>query len=279
MHVLPSLNAFQQWRKSLPNEKKIAFVPTMGALHQGHMSLIKSALNHTDVVIASIFVNPTQFNNAKDFEKYPKTIENDVKMLEKIGCLAVFIPEVIDVYPKGLEKIKLDLGILDEVMEGEHRRGHFQGVVTVVHRLFEIVKPDLAFFGEKDFQQVAVIKLLTAKLHPQVKIKTVTTMREKDGLAMSSRNMRLEKKYRDQAPTIYKLLLKAQDMFYNNDEIDEIKRQINIEFSYTSLKLEYFSIVNSNTLKIPLSHDEPCIACVAAYAGEVRLIDNIVLSY
>lgn len=256
----------------------IGFVPTMGALHAGHASLVAQASRECDRVIASIFVNPTQFNNAEDLEKYPRSVEQDAELLLAHGCHAVLIPSVEEVYPESFKVPEIDLGFLDKVMEGEFRPGHFQGVVQVVYRLFQIVGPDRAYFGLKDFQQVAVIRYMTAHFKLPVEIVACPTLRETDGLAMSSRNLRLNPAERSAAPMIYQTLVKASD-WSTAYAPKEVKMLARVFLEASELELEYFEIVNPLTLEALEDTWVPgAVACIVAYAGKVRLIDNMPLA-
>ena len=289
MTVSYSLSQFELAVSSLSKDCRTGFIPTMGALHQGHISLVKTALKYTDKIIVSIFVNPTQFNNPEDLERYPRSIEADCRALEEAGVSLVFIPSVDDIYPQP-DTRTFDLEGLDLYGEGPRRPGHFNGVVQVVTRLFDIVKPDYAFFGEKDFQQLAIIRRMTAKLGYNIEIIGCPTFREPDGLAMSSRNMLLTKQHRASAPNIYKALSKGERIFkessgdpdvsgvsYSPAELSSIVAlEIN---SDPLLKTEYVEIINSLTLQvIPNWEDAENIRlCTAVYAGNIRLIDNIKL--
>lgn len=265
----------------LANQKQagqtIGFVPTMGALHEGHGSLVKRAKAENDLVVVSIFVNPTQFNNASDLKHYPRSIEADTVLLEKLNCDAVFIPEVDEIYDASFELPHIDLGQIDKVMEGEHRPGHFQGVVQVVYRLFQLVQPDKAYFGLKDFQQVAVIRFMTNYFQLPVEIIAVPTLRHEDGLAMSSRNLRLTPTQRQEALAISQTLLHAKEVAATKTP-DQTKEEAILFFKQFNLELEYFEIVDPITLQelnetwVPNS-----VACIVAYCGEIRLIDNMEL--
>ena len=256
--------------------KKIGFAPTMGALHQGHLSLYETAKHENDEVISSIFVNPTQFNNVDDFKKYPKTLEKDLEMLEKAGVDAVYVPSVEDIYSGNLASKKYDFDGLDEEMEGKYRPAHFEGVGTVVEELLRQVQPHNAYFGEKDFQQLAIIKKLVKKLNLPVKIHGVPTLREEDGLAMSSRNLRLNEEQRKEAILIYKTLLQVNDWF-RVISVEEIKKRVKEIFEKSELDLEYFVIADEKTLKETnfFYKDKKYRAFIVAYAGDVRLIDNM----
>lgn len=270
-------------RKSLAliNEgRSVGFVPTMGALHQGHLSIVKKAKKENDLVVVSIFVNPTQFDKADDLKAYPVTIENDLKLLKEINCDFVFIPQVKDIYPKNVQSVSFDFDGLDKVMEGAFRTGHFDGVGTVVKRLFDVVEPTRAYFGEKDFQQLQIIKKMVEKKNIPVEIIPCEIYREKDGLAMSSRNTRLSKEQRKEAPLIQQTLLKSKKSFPER-EITDIKKMVENTFQNNKiLKLEYFEIADTESL-LTAKTKSPNVkyrAFIAVFAGKVRLIDNIALN-
>ncbi|QIK52824.1 pantoate--beta-alanine ligase [Dysgonomonas sp. HDW5B] len=258
-------------------EKTIGFVPTMGALHQGHISLVKKCCEQNDVCIVSIFVNPTQFNNPTDLEKYPRTIEEDTKILKEAGADIVFVPSVQEIYPEP-DNRQFDFGQLDKVMEGKFRPGHFNGVAQVVSRLFDIVKPDRAYFGEKDFQQLAIIRQMVRQLNIPVEIVPMPIRREDSGLAMSSRNQRLTDDQKNEAVNIYRILSDSKAL-YNQKTVDEVRilvvESINkIPF----LEVEYFEIVDGNTLQqiVDWKDTDYAVGCITVFCGEVRLIDNII---
>ncbi len=256
--------------------KKIGFAPTMGALHQGHLSLYKTAKKENDEVISSIFVNPTQFNNPDDFQKYPKTLEKDLELLEKAGVDAVYVPNVEEMYPDGLNSKKYDFDGLENEMEGKYRPGHFDGVGTIVEELFRQVQPHNAYFGEKDYQQLAIIKKMVEKTKLPVKIHGVPTLREEDGLAMSSRNVRLTETQRKEATIIYKTLEKVKEWF-KVISLEEIKQRVTDIFRNSNFELEYFVIADEKTLKETdyFYKDKNYRAFIVAYADTVRLIDNM----
>jgi pantoate--beta-alanine ligase len=259
------------------DRKTIGLVPTMGALHIGHLELVKKAKESTDVVVVSIYVNPTQFNNPADFEKYPKTLDKDLEILDKIGVDIVFTPENQEIYPSN-PKLRLNFGLLEEVLEGAFRPGHFNGVGIVVSKLLNIVKPDVAFFGQKDLQQVAIIKRLVSDLSFDVKIDVVRTVREADGLAFSSRNMRLNPDERMAALVLSKALYFAKSELLRGADWLTVKNQaVQLFESEPLCRLEYFELVDPNTFKILESFDPRDLSsiCTAAYVGEVRLIDNL----
>ncbi|KIA88958.1 pantoate--beta-alanine ligase [Kaistella jeonii] len=258
--------------------KKIGFAPTMGALHQGHISLYEAASKENDLVFSSIFVNPTQFNNAADLEKYPRNIENDLKILENSDYVdAVYIPEVSDLYPDGLKSKSYDFDGLENEMEGKFRPGHFDGVGTVVEELLLQVQPDNAYFGEKDFQQLVIIEKLVEKLKLPVKIHGVAIYREKNGLAMSSRNERLSAEQREASKIIYETLLKVNDWF-RIITVPEINQRVKDIFEdQRGMVLEYFEISDEQTLKetdfFYKGHNYR--AFIVVFVNEVRLIDNM----
>jgi len=257
--------------------EKIGFVPTMGALHNGHISLVEKAVSETDIVVVSIFVNPTQFNDKNDLKNYPRTPESDIRLLEKSGVHYIFMPTEQDIYPEP-DTRTFDFGLLDKVMEGAHRPGHFNGVAQVVSKLFDIVNPDKAYFGQKDFQQLAVIRRLVKILNLKVEIISCPIIREADGLAMSSRNMLLTPEKRTSAPRISKTLFEARNkvsILSVKDLIDWVVSTINKD---PNLSVEYFELSNTETLEPVLSWDNAnsIVGCIAVKAGNVRLIDNLI---
>lgn len=256
--------------------KSIGFVPTMGALHAGHIALVEAAEEQCDLVIASIFVNPIQFNNPEDLKKYPRTFESDRKMLEDANCDVIFYPSVEEMYPNKVEE-KFDFGSLETVMEGATRPGHFNGVAVVVKRLFDLVQPDFAFFGKKDFQQLAIIKALVKQMKSAIRIVGLDTVREEDGLAMSSRNTRLSEQERATAVELSKALnyIKRNKNTFDPAQLEEEAiRKLNANF-----KVEYIQIVDGNTLQSINNWNQTNypVVCAAAFLGEVRLIDNLEL--
>ncbi len=257
----------------------IGFVPTMGALHAGHLSLIQRANLENDLSVCSIFVNPTQFDNPKDLEHYPKTLEEDIKLLELSDCDYLYVPNAKDVYPNGLISKSFDFGGIENQMEGKFRRGHFDGVGTVVSRLFECCIPDRAYFGEKDFQQLQIIKKLTELEHLSIEIIGCPIFREDDGLAMSSRNQRLSASQRNAAPRIYEILKEAKSLSKSMD-IHQLNSWVVQQFKKEKeLDLEYFSIAREDKLEeiTSLSKDFKSRAFIAVNAGKIRLIDNLPL--
>ncbi|MFZ6050697.1 pantoate--beta-alanine ligase [Halocola ammonii] len=259
--------------------KRIGFVPTMGALHEGHLSLLKSAKESCDVVVVSIFVNPTQFNDPSDFEKYPRDLERDQKRLSDSGCDVLFAPSREEMYPCEYKE-SYDFGKLTEVLEAAYRPGHFDGMATIVKRLLTVVKPDAAFFGEKDFQQLAIVRSLVEKENLKVEIIGCPIVREESGLAMSSRNERLSATEKETATALSQTLFAMADMVgeYSPEELQEWGRS-QLENAH-GLRLEYLAVVDGTTFSQPQhwsDASEPR-ALVAAYVGEIRLIDNLKLS-
>ncbi|MEC5157225.1 pantoate--beta-alanine ligase [Chryseobacterium sp. MP_3.2] len=258
--------------------KKIGFAPTMGSLHEGHLSLYTQASKENDLVISSVFVNPTQFNNPSDLEKYPRDFNRDIKILEKAGNVdAVYLPEIVDLYPDGLKSKGYDFDGLENEMEGKFRSGHFDGVGTVVEELLLQVKPDNAYFGEKDYQQLLIIEKLTEKLKLPVKIHGVPIFREKSGLAMSSRNERLTPEQRESSKVIHETLIKVNDWF-RIITIPEINKRIKDIFDdQRGMMLEYFVIADEKTLKetdfFYKGHDYR--AFIVVFVNDIRLIDNM----
>jgi len=258
------------------NNKTIGFVPTMGALHKGHLSLVNCSVSENDISVVSIFVNPTQFNNKEDLRNYPRNEKEDLNLLFDTGCDIVFIPEEKDMYPEE-DKREFNFNGLDKVMEGKYREGHFNGVAQIVSKLFKIVKPEKAYFGKKDFQQVAIIKHLTKHYLQNLNIEIIPCeiIREADGLAMSSRNMLLNEDQRKTAANINKIMNSFCDE-YKFFSIKDLKNQIKTEIdNIKGLKTEYIEIVDNVTLRevvevIP----EKTTACIAVFAGNIRLIDN-----
>lgn len=278
MITLYTINDLQNAVSISKNERKtIGFVPTMGALHEGHISLVKKCREQNDVCIVSIFVNPTQFNNQTDLEKYPRTIDEDIKLLNYAGVDIVFVPSVQEIYPEP-DNRQFDFGQLDKVMEGKFRPGHFNGVAQVVSRLFDIVEPDKAYFGEKDFQQLAIVRQMVRQLNIPVEIVPMPIRREDSGLAMSSRNQRLTEDQKKDAVNIYRVLSESKTL-YNNKTVEELRFWVieNIN-KIASLEVEYFEIVDGNTLQqiSDWKDTQYAVGCITVFCGEVRLIDNII---
>jgi pantoate--beta-alanine ligase len=254
----------------------VGFVPTMGALHEGHLSLVRMSRQQNSVTVASIFVNPTQFNDKNDLKRYPRMPEEDQAMLESAGCNILFMPDEKEVYPEQDSRV-FDFGGLDRIMEGEHRPGHFNGVAQVVTRLFDMVTPHRAYFGLKDYQQLAIIRKVINDLGYTVEIVSCPIVRESDGLAMSSRNMLLNGEQRKQALVLSRSLFMAREMIDNHTPEEVMRFVSQYVGNSDGVKLEYFEIVDGTTLKPAREWDRSrdIIGCVAARVGEVRLIDNI----
>jgi len=277
MKVIHTISFLQQQLGDERNaEKSIGLVPTMGALHAGHIALVDRCVAENDVCVVSIFVNPTQFNDKNDLLKYPRTLEADCELLKAAGCSIVFAPEITEIYPEPDTRI-FNFGHLEQVMEGIFRPGHFNGVAQIVSKLFDIVQPDKAYFGEKDFQQLAIIREMTKQLQLNTIIVPCPIVREKDGLAMSSRNARLNVFERESAGKISETLFKSRS-FAGKISIMELKQRVIEAINKAPfLRTEYFEIVDGDTLQ-PVSAWEDSdyiVGCVAVFCGEVRLIDNI----
>jgi len=257
----------------------IGFIPTMGALHEGHLRLVAAAQDAGDLAVCSIFVNPTQFNNTGDLEKYPRTVEQDIAMLEKAGCPVLFVPDAAEVYPDGQAlREKYDLGYLETVLEGAYRPGHFQGVAQVVERLLRITEPDRLYLGQKDYQQCAVLQRLIGLKGLPVTLVTVPTVREADGLAMSSRNRRLTEPQRNLAGLIYQCLVSIQAK-QGIQSFAIVQKECRDLLEQKGFRPDYIEIADAGTLEL-LKDYEPgrkTVALIAAYIGDIRLIDNIVL--
>ena len=265
------------WATIFKEGKQLGFVPTMGALHQGHLDLVAKSTASMDFTIVSIFVNPTQFNSSEDFQKYPQTLESDLAQLDAAGADYVFVPSVTTLYPQPT-RLVFDFGDLERVLEGEFRPGHFNGVGLVVSKLFHLIQPTRAFFGQKDLQQVAVIKRLVQDLSFGLSIEVVPTRREKDGLAMSSRNIRLNPEERQQALLLYQQLSLAKERLLAGETWKQIQTDTAAAFSSAAnSKLEYFALLHPETFEIfdTFRMDGPQSICIAAFVGQVRLIDNL----
>ncbi|WNB17751.1 pantoate--beta-alanine ligase [Marivirga arenosa] len=263
-------------RKYKAEGKKIGFVPTMGALHDGHLSLVNKAREKSDIVVSSIYVNPTQFNNQEDLQHYPRKTEQDKSLLGNCGCDILFLPSDEIMYAdKSI--ISFDFGPLDKVMEGEFRPGHFSGVALIVSKLFNIVQPDFAFFGQKDLQQLSIIKTLVKDLLFNIEIVSVPIKRETHGLAMSSRNERLSEEDRKEAKIFYEALNAAKNIISEKKSTEEAKSKVQELFKNHKAELEYFEIVSDKDL-LPKSENylaPDTVLCIAGFIGNVRLIDNM----
>ena len=284
MKIFETINSLQNKISSLKQTgKSIGFVPTMGALHEGHISLVKCSSKENDITVVSIFVNPTQFNNPEDLKKYPRTIEKDIEKLNNTKTNIIFVPSENEMYPEK-DNRKFDFGNIATVMEGKHRPGHFNGVAQIVSKLFEAVKPNIAYFGQKDFQQYAIIKQLAKKYLSNLNIKIVSCpiIRELDGLAMSSRNVRLNTEQRKNATLISQTLFKAKET--NNlkgcgTTVSELKKWVVEQINANKyLQVEYFEIVDNTNLNSIKNWNEnnTKVACIAVFCGKIRLIDNLI---
>ena len=283
MYIFKTKNELQAHLQSIRNtQETIGFVPTMGALHAGHLSLIEQSKSHCNLTICSIFVNPTQFNDPKDFENYPSTIDADISLLQQHACDILFLPSVSEMYPNGFQENKsYELGELESLWEGAHRPGHFQGVCQVVDKLLNLVQPHVLFLGEKDFQQVAVLKKMISQSNELRNIQVLTgkTVREKDGLAMSSRNLRLSPEERQQANAIFKGFKELEKQWKNGQINAEALTQPFSEtlFQNNFYKIDYIACVNPDSLQAQETIQLPSVVIVAAFIGNVRLIDNFLL--
>lgn len=280
MKVINKTSDLQAIIEQFKNDgKSIGLVPTMGALHKGHLSLVKNSISNNDITVVSIFVNPTQFNNPNDLASYPRTVDKDLELLQTIGCDIVFAPEADDIYSKSEtdSRFEFDFEGLDKVMEGKFRPGHFNGVVQIVSKLFDLVHPDRAYFGEKDFQQLAIIRLMTRRYNLPIEIVPCPIVREDSGLALSSRNSLLKDNEKQVASHIYAVLNESRQ-FVPQTEVEELKQCVIAAIEQKpELKVEYFDIVDGHTLKSIVKWDESdyIVGCITVFCGNVRLIDNI----
>lgn len=274
------VNSIQELKRYLAEErqhnKQIGFVPTMGALHNGHLSLVKRCVEENDVCVVSVFVNPTQFNDKNDLATYPRTLDKDCTLLEPAGCDYVFAPTEAEMYPES-DTRTFDFGTVSAVMEGARRPGHFNGVAQIVSKLFYAVEPDNAYFGEKDFQQIAVIRAMVKQLNIPVKINACPILREDDGLALSSRNVRLTPEQRQKAPLIARTLKESTNFAAGKSVQEVIDYVVNTINADPVMRVEYYEIVDGNTMESikNWSDTDYAVGCITVYCGEVRLIDNI----
>jgi len=277
MKLVKTVKELRSEIEKFGSNEQVGFVPTMGALHDGHLSLVRQAVAENEVVVVSIFVNPTQFNDPKDLERYPRTLQADLKLLEPTGCKIVFAPNANEVYPEP-DTRKFNFGELEKVMEGKHRPGHFNGVAQVVSKLFDMVQPAKAYFGLKDFQQLAIIKNMVKQLQLPVQIVSCEIVREKSGLAMSSRNELLTSEQRENATVISKTLFQAKELTEQKSVEELTNWVIETVNKNPFLDVEYFEIVDDEQLQPVKSWDEEKtkVGCIAVHCGEIRLIDNFV---
>ncbi len=277
MQVFSTITALQTTLDDWQDKgNKIAFVPTMGGLHAGHLALVELAKQKADKVVVSVFVNPTQFGENEDFDQYPNTLEKDTTLLEQHQVDGLFTPSVEQIYPQGLDS-DIKVAELGDILCGDSRPGHFDGVVQVVHRLFDIVEPDVAIFGQKDYQQLLIVTQMTRQYFPAIKVLSQATVREKDGLAMSTRNQYLSTSERKVAPNLYKNLLDIKEKIQEKQEIDAIiktvKKQIQQDF-----KVDYLEALDANTLKQITDNTSKIAILCAVFLGSTRLIDNIIFN-
>lgn len=279
MQIINEINLLNDIIRDYKLQKKIiGVVPTMGALHDGHMRLVQSAKKECDVVICTLYVNPTQFHNADDLDKYPRTIETDIAILEENACDVLFCPDDKMMY-KGNSKLNMHFGELENVLEGQFRPGHFSGVGLVVGKLFNIVPADIAYFGQKDLQQFAIISTLVENLHFNIELRCMPIVRDAQGLALSSRNMRLSEKGKKDALVLYNTLANAKERLLANEAVETVVEKAREEIASSEMKLEYFEVVNKATFHtiLTVAAKEDVAICAAGYIEGVRLIDNMLL--
>ena len=279
MHIFKGIGPLKAHLKlQISPETSIGLVPTMGALHNGHLSLIKTSKKENTLTICSVYVNPTQFNNPADLEKYPRTIENDFRLLKEADCDIVFCPDSSEMYPEP-SQIKFDFGSLDKILEGEFRPGHFSGVALVVSKLFHIIQPDRAYFGQKDFQQFKIVSRMTEELKFNLSLVCMPIVREADGLAMSSRNARLNERQRKQSGILYQCLKDTRQRLLQGEPFPKVKNEMRDRCDQGSVRLEYLAMADRNNFSLLETMGEPqqAILLIAAYVGDVRLIDNLFL--
>lgn len=279
MYIFKTVESLQNYILKIKKKGlRIGFVPTMGALHNGHLSLIEKAKNSADITVCSIFVNPTQFNDANDLIKYPVTTEKDINLLNTAKTDVLFLPTASEIYPENIDtSVDLDFGTLDKLMEGKHRPGHFAGVAQVVKRLLDIVQPNMLFMGQKDYQQFCICRNMIQQFNLPVDIVMCSIVREKDGLAMSSRNLRLNNEQRKIANKIHEVLSKISDDFDKNRLFELKSNAINSLNKIPEFRLDYLEIADGETLLPATKLSKNIIVCVAVYLGDIRLIDNMVL--
>ncbi len=278
MEVYKGIKPLKAFLKEKRATYTIGLVPTMGALHAGHVSLIEASKYENDLTVCSIFVNPAQFNNPSDLEKYPRTLEHDLEMLQRAGCDVVFAPDRNEMYSQGTT-IQFDFGELDKILEGKSRPGHFSGVALVVSKLFHIVQPSVAYFGQKDFQQFLVIKKMVDELKFDLQLKRMPIFREIDGLAMSSRNKRLNESERKNAIVFYECLREAKKLLQSQNTISHVKESVKQKCeSIQGVRLDYFEMASTENLNTIETVSENAVLLIAGFVGEVRLIDNLLMN-
>lgn len=280
MRIFTAIGPIKAYLKSQRSaQSSVGLIPTMGALHKGHISLVEASKREDKTTVCSIYVNPPQFNNSSDLEKYPRTLEKDIQMLKDAGCDAAFCPEDREMYPERNE-MKFDFGHLDKILEGEFRPGHFSAVAVVVSKLFNIIQPDRAYFGQKDFQQVRIILRMVEELKFDLKVVCAPIVREPDGLAMSSRNTRLTADERKRAVTLFQCLQQTREGLLRGESFSVLKERVIEKCIQNQVKLEYVALADTKNLTFLQNVDNPdqAIVLIAAYVGEVRLIDNLLLN-
>ncbi len=280
MEILRKIDLLQKFLNSIRNEgKSIGLIPTMGALHKGHFDLINCSKNETDITVCSIYINPVQFNDKKDFMKYPRDEQKDINLLENLGCDVVFIPDDAQMF-KGKRLVNLDFGSLSNDLEGRFRPGHFSGVALVVSKLFNIVRPEVAFFGQKDLQQYSIIKQMIEEFCFNIELKMIPTVREDDGLALSSRNKLFTNEQRKEASKLFQALKKGESVLKTNNSVLDTKKEVEEFVSSSNLRLEYFEIVNLDNFQPvdTIDKNSKYGVCIAGYLGNIRLIDNIIIN-
>ncbi len=279
MHIFTAVGPLKAYLKHHRSaQSSIGLIPTMGALHQGHLSLVEASKRDNDITVCSIYINPTQFNNRADLEKYPRTFEKDIQMLREANCDVMFRPDDSEMYPE-VSQINIDFGSLDKILEGEFRPGHFSGVALIVSKLFNIVHPDRAYFGQKDFQQLRIISRLIDELKFDVKLMSVPIIRESDGLAMSSRNMRLTAEERRRSVCLFENLKQTCAAILRGESFSNLKEEVSKRCIQNNVRLEYLALADTKNLTLLQSVKDPdqTILLIAAYVGDVRLIDNMLL--
>jgi pantoate--beta-alanine ligase len=279
LKVIRTLTEYNQWHSTIDAHAEIGFVPTMGALHQGHLSLIRQSTNENHLTVCSIYINPTQFDKKEDLIKYPKSLKNDISLLKTTNCDVLFVPNDKQMYPEGedLTKYEFDFSQIDTLLEGKYRKGHFRGVGIIVGKFFEMLKPTKAYLGEKDYQQLQIVRRLATAMKLNLLVIGSLTVRESDGLAMSSRNLRLNRKEREEAVFIYQMLQEAKGKYLEGEAISTVKTNIVDKFNkHSFFKLDYFEIVHEETF-LASGNKSNWRCFVAAFIGPVRLIDNMSL--
>ncbi len=279
MHIFTAVGPLKAYLKHHRSaQSSIGLIPTMGALHQGHLSLVEASKRDNDITVCSIYINPTQFNSRADLEKYPRTFEKDIQMLREANCDVMFRPDDSEMYPE-VSQINIDFGSLDKILEGEFRPGHFSGVALIVSKLFNIVHPDRAYFGQKDFQQLRIISRLIDELKFDVKLMSVPIIRESDGLAMSSRNMRLTAEERRRSVCLFENLKQTCAALLRGESFSNLKEEVSKRCIQNNVRLEYLALADTKNLTLLQSVKDPdqTILLIAAYVGDVRLIDNMLL--